>query len=208
MFRYPVTIPVELVRDARWEANEYNRVLIGRSLNLWFDASWVSLAHRGSMQKLIGSCRSFQEGTVCCPVHLLEEELEQYRMLTAVDMYECSAQGMMLKCGRVVLCTHVSNQTLPEMRNDGGWLVLGSIYDSEPERSDTEHASFWAAGDRLGRDFGASRVVYATFQVVQGQRYPSEGDGSGMGRETTILSFRERRSTKGELKYIEHSSTE
>lgn len=48
----------------------------------------------------------------------------------------------MLKWEQILLCTHDSSLQFSEMGNHGGWLVLGSVYDSEPECSDTGRAFF------------------------------------------------------------------
>ena len=56
------------------------------------------------------------------------------------------------------------------MESHGGWLVLGSVYDSERNCVDTGHAFFWAAGDRFRGTLGTAGMLYATFKVLPGRR--------------------------------------
>ena len=56
------------------------------------------------------------------------------------------------------------------MDGHGGWLALGSLHEGMTESADTGRAFFWAAVDLTHRTLGASGMIYAIFQVIQGGR--------------------------------------
>lgn len=93
---------------------------------------------------------------------------KRWGKLTLPKIFEGAARGVIVKWERTLLCTSNSSSALPEMDSDGGWLVLGSLSNTDRPSLDLGQAFLWGAGDSHLHALGTSSTIYATFSVSYG----------------------------------------